>query len=51
MTDTADVIPLNKIREPVTGHVHHVVHAAEQPEVAVVVELGAVASEVTALEP
>ena len=31
-------------------HVHHVVDAAEQPDVAVLVELGAVAGEVHALE-
>ena len=37
--------------DPVTGHVHHVVDATEQPEVAVVVELGAVAGEVATLEP
>ena len=38
-------------REPVARHVHHVVHAAEQPDVAVVVLLGAVAREVEVLEP
>ena len=37
-------------RDAVAGHVHHVVDAAEQPEVAVVVELGAVAGEVAAVE-
>ena len=36
-------------REPVAGHVHHVVDPAEQPDVAVVVDLGAVAGEVAAL--
>ena len=35
-------------RDPVAGHVHDVVDPAEQPEVAVVVELGAVAGEVPA---
>jgi hypothetical protein len=34
--------------DAVAGDVHHVVDAAEQPEVAVVVELGAVAGEVDA---
>ena len=33
-------------RDPVPGHVHHVVDPAEQPQVAVVVELGAVTGEV-----
>ena len=33
-------------RDPVAGDVHHVVHAAEQPEVAVLVDAGAVAGEV-----
>src|SRR5439155_20625326 len=32
--------------DPVTGDVHDVVHAAEEPEVAVLVDLGAVAGEV-----
>ncbi len=38
-------------RDAVARHVHDVVDAAEEPEVAVVVELGAVAGEVAALEP
>ena len=38
-------------RDAVAADVHHVVDAAEQPEVAVVVELGAVAGEVAAGEP
>ena len=33
-------------REPVARHVHDVVDAAEQPDVAVLVEVGAVAGEV-----
>src|SRR2546427_13227625 len=33
-------------RDAVTGDVHDVVHAAEQPEVAVLVALGAVAGEI-----
>src|SRR4029079_11752779 len=33
-------------RDPVAGHVHHVVHAAEQPEITVVVALCPVAGEV-----
>ena len=37
-------------RDAVARHVHHVVDPAEQPEVAVVVDLGAVAGEVAALE-
>ena len=36
-------------RDAVPGHVHDVVDAAEQPDVAVVVLLGAVAGEVVAL--
>jgi SAM-dependent MidA family methyltransferase len=35
--------------DAVARHVHHVVDPAEQPQVAVVVELGAVAGEVAAL--
>ena len=35
--------------DAVARHVHHVVDAAEQPQVAVVVDLGAVAGEVAAL--
>ena len=37
-------------RDPVPGDVHHVVDPAQQPEVAVLVPLGAVAGEVTARE-
>src|SRR5215218_3456826 len=37
--------------DPVTGDVHHVVHPAEQPQVAVLVALRAVAGEVLAREP
>ena len=37
-------------RDPVAADVHHVVDPAEQPQVAVVVELGAVAGEVPAGE-
>ena len=38
-------------RDPVPGDVHDVVDAAEQPQVAVLVALGAVAGEVPAGEP
>ena len=37
--------------DAVAGDVQHVVHAAEQPEVAVVVALGAVAGEIDARPP
>ena len=38
-------------RDAMAAHVHHVVDAAEQPEVALVVDLGAVTGEVAAVEP
>src|SRR3954468_5982253 len=38
-------------RDPMAGHVHHVVDAPEQPQVAVEVTFRAVAGEVHALEP
>ena len=50
MVDTSDdSTSVVEMRWP--RHVHHVVDAPEQPEVAVVVDLGAVAREVAALEP